>query len=91
MPALERRDAIWVKMRTPIRAWTGKIIRWEEWEQEGFVHPEARHPRGKDHLVRVSYLYRAFNGWVKPERIRPRNYSNAKDSLPIQEWTFDDS
>lgn len=39
---------------------------------EALWWPDAKHPSGKGHLGRVSYLYVPFNGWVKRERIIPR-------------------
>lgn len=65
--------SVWVKMRTYERSvLTGKRIRSEDWELEAFMWPDETHPSGKDHLVRVSYLYVGFNGWIRRDRIRPR-------------------
>lgn len=39
---------------------------------EALMWPEAIHPSGKTNLVRVSYIYLRFNGWVRKDRIHPR-------------------
>lgn len=39
---------------------------------EAMMWPDERHPSGRKNLVRVSYLYVRFDGWVKRERILPR-------------------
>lgn len=66
-------EAVWVKMRTPVRAaLTGKVIRWDEWDLEALAWPQETHPSGREGLVRVSYIYVPFNGWVRKDRTRPR-------------------
>lgn len=59
---------VWVQM--PPRAFS----RFEPcWDLEALWYPHDDHPSGKNHLVKVRYDYIMFFGWVKRERIRPRN------------------